>query len=581
MAFKPVVGEILTIEKDSYQVLPHPAVPSIPYGQEGRMAVVYKLGADSTYLALKAFKQSFRTEQIVGLSEKLQHFAIIPGLEVCRRVVIEPGKYKQLIRKEPDLVYAVIMPWMDGDTWEDIVHEKTEISREQSRMLAQEMCRVLLALEAEGVAHCDLSGPNVLVHELSTRPRIHLVDVEQLFGPGLDQPDLLLVGTQGYAYHETTPEMWSSTADRFAGAVLLAEMLCWSFGEIRSAAWGQSYFDPQEVQKDSERLALMQTTLAENWGQPTADLFRRAWKSERLIDCPAFKDWRQALFGGSDTVTLHTEVTGTVDPLFSELRKLEAQATNFALAGDLTNAIQEYERALEIAQSNSLGTETYIAKINSLSMHQVVRYLNNNEVADNRGALVQLSPYLPGKTSGRRLGGLTRWQFIVVLLALPAAAAVLMFELSSGLRYSAIWTTISLSAAVGAFLYGAFRRRWLSSLLFIPAIFLGGLAALTEETLLGPRDILLLAALGGVTLELFVQVGTRMIKDPVARWYLDGVVATVAGFVTGAVIDGGISGLERIFRTDYILLNFLLAAAGWLVGRIIFSLIINLRERTR
>ena len=40
MAFQPAVGQALTIDDTTYRIAEHPAAPGIPYGQEGRQAIV-------------------------------------------------------------------------------------------------------------------------------------------------------------------------------------------------------------------------------------------------------------------------------------------------------------------------------------------------------------------------------------------------------------------------------------------------------------------------------------------------------------------------------------------------------------
>jgi hypothetical protein len=43
MPFQPQVNQELTIDDVTYRIAEHPAAPGIPYGQEGRQAIVYQL----------------------------------------------------------------------------------------------------------------------------------------------------------------------------------------------------------------------------------------------------------------------------------------------------------------------------------------------------------------------------------------------------------------------------------------------------------------------------------------------------------------------------------------------------------
>src|SRR5215210_1849723 len=56
--FHPAVDDKLSINGVVYSIAEHPAARGIPYGQEGRQAVVYQLVAGDERRALKVFKTS-------------------------------------------------------------------------------------------------------------------------------------------------------------------------------------------------------------------------------------------------------------------------------------------------------------------------------------------------------------------------------------------------------------------------------------------------------------------------------------------------------------------------------------------
>jgi len=298
MGFQPEVGQELIVDDVIYRIAEHPAAPAIPYGQEGRQAIVYQLVApDGGKRALKVFKARYSLPALVSLADKLDRFADLPGLSVCRRTVLSARRHGGLLRQHPDLTYAVLMPWIEGPTWLEVMLEKRELAPEQSLDLARSLAEVLAAMEEQGLAHCDLSGPNLLLPELGgvKGSLVALVDIEQLYGPGLERPELLPGGSPGYA-HKTAPSgLWGSIADRFAGAVLLAEMLGWCDEHVRQAAWGEQYFAGEEMQEEAQRYPLLVDVLQGRWGEGVATLFRRAWQSEALTDCPAFGEWLMAL----------------------------------------------------------------------------------------------------------------------------------------------------------------------------------------------------------------------------------------------------------------------------------------------
>ena len=365
MNFRPEAEQELTIDGVTYRIAEHPAAPGIPYGQEGRAGIVYQLVAqDGEKRALKVFKARYRIPALVSLADKLAPFADLPGLQVCQRTVLSTLRHEELLRQYPDLNYAVLMPWIEGPTWMEILVEKRSLAPEQSLALARRLAQILAGMEECRLAHCDLSGPNVLLPGLLPSPSIGrgaggeglvvLVDLEQFYGPGLDQPELLPSGSSGYA-HKTAPHgLWSPTADRFAGAVLLGEMLGWCNEQVRKAAWGENYFDPQEMQQESERFKTVATFLEERWGNRVVSLFERAWRSETLQDCPTFGEWLAVLPAEAKKVSKESpekpEQTGTekdkptalkrtAESLYQALQEQLAQG-NWEEAGRVGQALE-------------------------------------------------------------------------------------------------------------------------------------------------------------------------------------------------------------------------------------------------
>lgn len=300
MTFDPDVGFELHIEGDVYRIAANPQSTWIPYGQEGRQAIVFQL-VDSEAgdkKALKVFKPRFRSPELVSIGDKLARWAKLPGLRVCQRIVLTPQKHGALLRQHPDLIYAVLMPWVEGPTWVQVVQERRELAKDKSLHLATQLAAVLSTMEQNRLAHCDLSGSNVILPALLEQPAhdgVELVDVEQFYGPDMDHPSLVPAGSSGYAHATAEGGLWQIDADRFAGAVMLSETLAWCDERIRAAAWGESYFEPGELQSQGERYRLLQSVLNELWGAGIINLLQRAWRSPTLADCPTFGEWVLAL----------------------------------------------------------------------------------------------------------------------------------------------------------------------------------------------------------------------------------------------------------------------------------------------
>jgi len=372
MTFQPQINQELTIDHTPYHVAEHPAASGIPYGQEGRAATVYKLVVqDGEPQALKVFKPRHRLPALVGQAAKIAPLAELPGLSVCRRIVLSARRHGELLRQHPDLTYAVLMPWIEGPTWMEVMGRGGDpswspMTPDQSLTLARTLVEILATMEERGLAHCDLSGSNLLFPALIQPPTsnfqspIALVDVEQLYSSDLKRPEVLTVGSDGYAHRSAPQDLWGSAADRFAGAVLLGEMLGRCDERVREAAWGESYFDLQEVQRGgSERYELLVDVMRERWGAGAARLFKRAWRSDLLVDCATFGEWLVTLpeevpvveaavpaeeAEGEQEKALENE--GAIQTLIELARQFEEQ-------GNLESALQTYRQVQTLVPAES------------------------------------------------------------------------------------------------------------------------------------------------------------------------------------------------------------------------------------
>jgi DNA-binding transcriptional regulator YiaG len=298
----PQPDDLLHLGKENmdYRFAPHPAVPTMAFGQEGRKSTVYQLKRipeDQPY-ALKVFKPAYRGSYLVEVAQSIARYADLPGMEVCQRMVLTRDGYGSLIKQYPDFAYAVLMPWVAGRTWYDMVVQAQPISHDQGLALAWSAVDVLSELEAEGLAHCDVAGSNVLID--LARLRVHLVDVEDIYVPRLTPPTGFPAGTDGYQHQagRTNPKgQWCAEGDRFAGALLLAEILGWPDPRIRQRAYGEHYFANDELQDaTSERYLLMLEVLS-NISRAIAELFQRAWASPTLKYCPTLNEWANVIVG--------------------------------------------------------------------------------------------------------------------------------------------------------------------------------------------------------------------------------------------------------------------------------------------
>ena len=348
MTFNPSPKQKLLVENTTYRVAEHPAAPGMPYGQEGRRAVVYQLIAeDGSKHALKVFKSRFRVPGMVSVAEALAPYTNIPGLQACERVVLTASRHRKLLSAYPDLTYAVLMPWVEGETWQEILLDSKAYSPEKSLQLAKNFAEILVGLEEHRLAHCDLSGPNLIIQP---EDKVGLVDLEEMYGPGFLEPKELPAGSPGYAHQSAPRGLWMDESDRFSGAVLLAEMLTWCDPNVRERAWGESYFAPKDMQGENDRYQLLHSSLESLYGNRIAALFAQAWRSDSLRDCPTFAEWAVAL--PEEVPEIKEEITQPekeIHQVHSEAALdlvLKAQISSYN--GDIQDALAFYNEAISL-----------------------------------------------------------------------------------------------------------------------------------------------------------------------------------------------------------------------------------------
>lgn len=306
MAFQPAPHETITIGATIWRVAEHPAAPGQPYVRAGGQATVYRLeaGGDdgpAESRALKVFGSDGRTAALVTQAGWLADHTDLPGLAVSQRHVLTPNRDGVTIAQHPDLQFAVLMPWIDGPTWADVIAQRYVLPAGWSLALAHSLVMMLAQLEQQGLAHCQLSGANLVLPGLvgqsggdtASHP-VALVDIEALYAPSLTAPAATSPTSPAYR-HPVTGVSWTADADRFPGALLLSEMLGWCDEQVRAAAFGDTYFDPAEMQQSGARATLLNERVHAWWGPAVAGLLDRAWRSPSPAGCPTFAEWAHVL----------------------------------------------------------------------------------------------------------------------------------------------------------------------------------------------------------------------------------------------------------------------------------------------
>jgi hypothetical protein len=286
-------GRELSVAGATYRVLAEDTFATadqMAFVRQGRKAQVYKLrGPDGRPYALKVFFRGFSPDEMINY--RLREFGHLDGLRVCQRRLIGADEAAGL--GEPGLTGAVLMPWIDGVSWAGVIEARRPLRPETGVALAGRTAHVLAGLEAVGLAHADISSTNVIIR---TAPPVELIDVEDMYHERFGQVPHVPAGSPGYAHPRHKGESCRHPyGDRFAGAVLLTEMLTWpGTASGRRAIADISVFEPAELGKRGPKFKRVHNGLTA-LSTGLADLFEQAWNSPGPAECPPLSAWRTAI----------------------------------------------------------------------------------------------------------------------------------------------------------------------------------------------------------------------------------------------------------------------------------------------
>ncbi len=267
--------------------------PGMTHSMDGGRGTIHRVlettPNSGKHYALKVPKVAYRDPAAAEVAALLGGYSSLPGLSVCARTCITRASSPAALRKHPELECAILMPWIEGRTWFDF-HQvdgsaRPALSNLQGLDLAYRLATSLRALEAAGSAHTDVSPGNVVTSRDCRS--IELLDVEEMFIPTRSPPHVLGPGTPGYAHAAAINRpmrSYCAAGDRFAGAVLMAELLGWHSAVVREHASGDSYFLPKEMHSRAFRYAALRRAVEAQSAQ-LATLFDRAWFIDGTFCC--------------------------------------------------------------------------------------------------------------------------------------------------------------------------------------------------------------------------------------------------------------------------------------------------------
>src|SRR5262249_32832439 len=126
-------------------------------------------------------------------------------------------------------------------------------------------------------------------------PAVELIDVEDMYHEDFGELPYVPDGSPGYAHPRHHGRGCRNRhGDRFAGAILLTEMLIWPDPAVRAGAADVSVFEPTELCRSGPRFELARKVLLTQSAQ-VAHLFERVWDSPGPASCPRLSDWAAAI----------------------------------------------------------------------------------------------------------------------------------------------------------------------------------------------------------------------------------------------------------------------------------------------
>lgn len=314
------VDDRLEIEGVCYIVPPARPGVDYPFEAEGGKATVTRLHRenDGSEWAIKEFKHKYRQPEQSATVERLKEIADLPGLKAAQQIVVSAEAAAAM--NKPSLSWAVLMPWMAGDPWGDVLslvaQGKRTYTPEQALHIAKEKLDVLVSLERENLVHCDLSAGNAILqngkgsngsmHTVDSggsvhwqggqepgHYHLHLIDLEDMVIRG-KKPMTFTPGSPGYSLPGVA-RTDCLEGDRYAGAILIAEALVLGMPYAKNLTSGEGVFrGNRNDAKARERLHYIFPQL-QRQHPDFADLLLRAWNAETLGDCAPLSELRDSL----------------------------------------------------------------------------------------------------------------------------------------------------------------------------------------------------------------------------------------------------------------------------------------------
>lgn len=299
----------IVLRDQEYKFLPDESFPGAVFVNDtGARAIIYKIQnlATKSIHALKIFRPQFQHSYTrANFDYMQQHLARIPAFNwIADRFIINHADDGPLLRAKANeyLENAIVMPWLDYDSITDIRFllraGHLELTHDDANKIAKSFVHSMQALEQAGFAHGDIASSNILID--TNNHTVHIIDIEDMYHDALSKPTAMSTGvggSQGYRFSNSFSS-WDHMADRFASAIVIAELLTLADADIHAhviSEHKETTFTQMEIDLRHQENAVALTSVLEaklSSGIPLAGaLFSRAMNATSLSRVPTLAEW--------------------------------------------------------------------------------------------------------------------------------------------------------------------------------------------------------------------------------------------------------------------------------------------------
>jgi len=198
---------------------------------------------------------------------------------------------------------AVMMPKVPGTTWASVADDLRDGTQQlppaHRLQMSLNLARSISALEAGRCSHRDLSATNVF---FAQDDHAYLIDWDSMYHLKLPFQPNTTVGTMGYTAsflkvtegNTNAKKTWCEYADRFALAVLIAEILLIG-PETALPNEDGSLFSQAHIDTPGHEFVQNQIRRLRQFSKSCAALAKQAFNSTSFAQCPSPGDWIGAL----------------------------------------------------------------------------------------------------------------------------------------------------------------------------------------------------------------------------------------------------------------------------------------------